>query len=557
MIDMGGIAARVRDTFDVVGRTVEQASSTVARLFRDDVQPTRREADVVLHRVAARVQTNLTPEERQQVERDVEAVFQRAGHGYAEAAIELAKRLRGESSDYQAAVTGRLFDVAPGVAADVLRGAGGERHHISEGWPTESDQYLIARSLGAAYDRGHLPSDFVEQLLGHDSMFLPPNNEFTGTIVGMSGSQDLVNAYVDRSLELARGDEPDWIQSFNLGAARAMAGDPKILQQRLEAMTPEQLTEFLSRIEPRWHDTKIAGYDSGYTNALASVVRGAADIQPPTEQVLNLFREVATKYMDRAGVADAMGELFTSGYTEHVRFANGRIDESVFHSNAEFFLHRMLATGKDPVTGRDIDEAGQVAALRNFVQATAFSDYSEYRDGVRAQLTEQIRTLQSAIQYYPGVGSRTESLIARTIEAEPGVDRAASIKEQLAFRLGRLTATVFQGFEAAVKARNGENAAIDGTVDFLFGLVPVSKATDIVKARIPGAGLVIDKAADKGVDTLKGIVKDWLHKADLEDQRLEVWNLYAEFANNVATYHSGDFYSGAGSVDFTLQHSGR
>ncbi|HEX5709165.1 MAG TPA: hypothetical protein VFX96_17820, partial [Pyrinomonadaceae bacterium] len=261
--------------------------------------------------------------------------------------------------------------------------------------------------------------------------------------------------------------------------------------------------------------------------------------------------------MDRAGVADAMGELFTSGYTEHIRFANGRIDESVFHSNAEFFLHRMLATGTDPTTGRDIDEAGQIAALRNFVQATAFNDYSEYRDSVRAQLTQQIRTLQSAIDYYPGVGSRTESLIARTIEAEPGVDRAASIKEQLAFRLGRLTATVFQGFEAAVNERNQENAAIDGTVDFLFGLVPVSKATDIVKARVPGAGLVIDKAADKGVDTLKDIVKDWLHKADLEDQRLDVWNLYAEFANNVSTYHSDDFYNGAGSVDYTLQHSGR
>ncbi|HEX5706559.1 MAG TPA: hypothetical protein VFX96_04650, partial [Pyrinomonadaceae bacterium] len=297
MIDMGGIAARVRETFDVVGQAVEQASSTVARLLRSDVQPTQGQADVALHRVAASVQMGLTAEQLQEVERDVEAVFQRAGYGYAEAAIELAKRLRGRSSEYQATVVGRLFEVAPSVAADILRGAGGDRHYISEGWPTESDQYLIARSLGAAHDQGLLSSDFVEQLLKHDSMFLPPNNEFTGTIVGMSGSQDLINAYVDRSLELARGDEPDWIQSFNLGAARAMAGDPEILQQRLERMTPEQLTEFLSHIDPRWHDTKIAGYDSGYTNALASLVRGAADIQPPTEQVLNLFREVATKYM--------------------------------------------------------------------------------------------------------------------------------------------------------------------------------------------------------------------------------------------------------------------
>jgi hypothetical protein len=116
---------------------------------------------------------------------------------------------------------------------------------------------------------------------------------------------------------------------------------------------------------------------------------------------------------------------------------------------------------------------------------------------------------------------------------------------------------IFQGFEGAVKNRNAENAAIDGTVDFLFGLVPFDKATDIVKGKVPGAGKLIGVGADKGIDFVKDVVKDWLHKADLNEQRLEVWNLYAEFANDLPSYHSDDFYTGAGSVDYTLMHSGR
>jgi hypothetical protein len=255
--------------------------------------------------------------------------------------------------------------------------------------------------------------------------------------------------------------------------------------------------------------------------------------------------------MDRAGMRDAMASLFTAGYTEYLRLPSGKVMDTVFHSNAEFFTERMLATGEG------VDESTQVAALRNFFQETAFSDDCTYKDAVRSVATEQIRSLQSAIEYYPNVDSRLRGLIDSTLKPEPGVDPVASIKEQLAFRLGRLTGTIFQGFEGAVKNRNSENAAIDGAVDFLFGLVPFDKATDIVKGAVPGAGKLIGVGADKGLDFVKGLVKDWLHKADLNKQRLEVWNLFAEFANDLPSYHSDDFYSGAGSVDYTLLHSGR
>jgi hypothetical protein len=552
MLDVGGITSRVRDTINVVEEKVTQAASAVARFVGgDNVQPTQTQADAALHNVASQV-VNLTPEEQGRIDNGVDAVFQRTNYGYAEAAIELSKQLNGQSEEYRAEFMSKLWQTAPSVAADIMRGAAGKRHYMSEGWPTEADQYNIGTSLGAAYDRGLLPTDFVNQLLTLDAKYqMPPNNEYSGSIVALSGSKNLINAYVDRSLEMAKGDDPEWVQSFNLGAARAMAGDPDILRERLEAMKPEELSDFLAHIDPKWHDTKIAGYDSGYTNALTTLVRGAARIEPPTEGVLNLFREVSLNYMGRAGMRDAMASLFTAGYTEYIRLPTGKVMDTVFHSNAEFFTQRMLATGEG------VDEATQVAALKNFFQETAFSDDCMYKDSVRSQATELIRSLQSAIEYYPNVDSRTRGLIDSTIKPEPGVDPVASMKEQLAFRLGRLTGVIFQGFEGAVKNRDAENAAIDGAVDFLFGLVPFDKATDIVKGKVPGAGKLIGLGADKGLDFVKGVVKDWLHKTDLNDQRLEVWNLFAEFANDLPSYHSDDFYAGAGSVDYTLLHSGR
>lgn len=552
MLDVGGIASRVVDTINVVEQKVTEAANAVARFVGGgDVQPTQTQADTALHNVASQV-SRLTPDETSRIEDGIDKVWQRANYGYAESAIELSKQLNGQSEEYRAEFMAKLWETAPSVAADILRGAAGKRHYMSEGWPTEADVYNIGSSLGAAYDRGLLPSDFVDQLLTLDSKYqMPPNNEYSGTIIAESGSKNLINAYVDRSLEMAKGDDPDWVQSFNLGAARAMAGDPDILRERLENMKPEELSDFLAHIDPKWHDTKIAGYDSGYTNALTTLVRGAARIEPPTEGVLNLFREVSLNYMDRAGMRDAMASLFTAGYTEFIRLPTGKVMDTVFHSNAEFFTQRMLATGEG------VDESTQVAALRTFFQETAFSDDCMYKDSIRSQATELIRSLQSAIEYYPNVDSRTRGLIDSTIKPEPGVDPVASMKEQIAFRLGRLTGVIFQGFEGAVKNRDAENAAIDGAVDFLFSIVPFDKATDIVKGKVPGAGKLIGIGADKGLDFVKDVVKDWLHKADLNDQRLEVWNLFAEFANDLPSYHSDDFYAGAGSVDYTLLHSGR
>src|SRR5215213_11813199 len=135
MLDVGGIASRVVDTINVVEEKVTQAASAVARFVGgDDVRPTQTQADAALHNVASQV-VNLTPDERARVEDGVDKVFQRTNYGYAEAAIELSKQLNGQSEEYRAEFMAKLWNTAPSVAADVLRGAAGKRHYISEGWP--------------------------------------------------------------------------------------------------------------------------------------------------------------------------------------------------------------------------------------------------------------------------------------------------------------------------------------------------------------------------------------------------------------------------------------
>lgn len=347
------------------------------------------------------------------------------------------------------------------------------------------------------------------------------------------------------------------MSSFNLGAARAMAGDADVLQQQLARMSDAQLDEFLKVIDPNRYSRSIAGYNTGYDNALATFVRGVAHIQPPTEQVLSLFEKAANNYMDRPGMPDAMVELFTGGYTEYVRWPNGKIEGTIFHSNSEFFMHRLMASGVDPQTGRPLDEDRQISAMVKFFQHTMFNEDCEYRSVVQAKATDLIHSLQSAIQYYPNVDSRTRELIDRTIKPKPGVDPVTSIKEQLAFRLGRFAGSVFAGFEAAVEARDAENANIDGTVDFLFSLVPFDKAVDLLKSRVPGIGTLVGQGADIALDKAKELTKEWLHKKDLNEDRQEVWQLIMEFANNVDSAYSENFYAGAQSVEYIMEHSGR
>src|SRR3712207_4040739 len=111
MLDVGGIATRVRETINVVEEKVTQAAGTVAR-FVGDLRPTQTQADVALHRVASQVAA-LTPDESARIEDGVEKVFERAGYGYAEGAIELSRQLDGQTEEYRAEFVAKLWETAP------------------------------------------------------------------------------------------------------------------------------------------------------------------------------------------------------------------------------------------------------------------------------------------------------------------------------------------------------------------------------------------------------------------------------------------------------------
>lgn len=525
-----------------VRETVTEAVGEVSRgLTGANAAPTAAEADVALHHVAARVApdgggaaapaNSLTADEQAQIEQGVEGVFQAAGTSYPDAAVELADQLRGRSEEYRAEFMSELNEFNPGLASDVFRAAsGGERNHMTNPFVSEEDQRLIGQSLGAAYDRGLLPPDFVDNLLEQDARYnMPPNNEYTGSLVAQSGSQNLINDYVDRSMEMAQGDDPEWVQSFNLGAARAMAGDPQIMQERLAQMSEDgTLDSFLSKIDPEWHRNRIAGYDSGADNALATFVKGAADVEPPTPGVRDLFTSVANNYMDRAGVPEAMTDLFTAGYNEDVRYPNGKVAETVFHSNAQYLMDELTRLGGDSPG----DDSLNVSALSKFFQHSIFnSEIPEWqRESVKGQVQQFSQNALSDIEYGQDEKSRANS----------------------ATQLGVALGSVMEGYEGAVQANQDKEAAAKEAVDLMFDLVPAGDAIKGVLGRV-GLGALSGQAENVIKDKLAEVLAD----TDDPGKRNEIFQAFIGGTNEqLEHYYAQMVLDGVGNADTLVTNAG-
>ncbi|HVG38703.1 MAG TPA: hypothetical protein VM870_05415, partial [Pyrinomonadaceae bacterium] len=269
------------------------------------------------------------------IDEGVNQVFQAAGSGYGNATVELANQLRGQSDEYQAQFIKTLYEkTGPGFTDQVLRTAGGEiPHHISDARPSEDDQRVIATALGKAYDRGALNSDFVAKILQWESQLLPPRNDYSGRLVAKSGSRELMRAYADQALALYANKSWE-TESFNSGAAFALAGDPELLQEKLAQLKRDGgLEDFIKNLDPAKFNVP---YYESYDNALSHIITTAARIQPPTPEVLDLFRTVANNLMEAKGVPESMTKLYTGGYTETLRWPNGKVEDTIFHSNAEF-----------------------------------------------------------------------------------------------------------------------------------------------------------------------------------------------------------------------------
>ena len=249
-------------------------------------------------------------------DREVQAVRRRLWQqGRSAGAQALAERMRDRTRADRAMFLARLNEQeGTDILRDLLRGAAGEVRSPSDRPLSVADQAGIAGALGEAYDSGQLPGSFVEQLLWlEENLSSPPSNERSAEMVAASGSQELIRAFINRSFLFARHSPRAASANLLLGAARAMAGDPEILQEGLDGLLAAgELEAFLTQLAPSRRGLPAPGYDET-DNALACLVNAAAAIQPPTPAVAALFALVSQHSRDEPGLADALGNLFISG----------------------------------------------------------------------------------------------------------------------------------------------------------------------------------------------------------------------------------------------------
>jgi hypothetical protein len=249
-------------------------------------------------------------------DREAQAVRRRLWQqGRSAGAQALAERMRDRTREARATFLARLNEQeGTDIVRDLLRGAAGEVRKPSDRPLSVADQAGIASALGEAFDSGQLPGSFVEQLLWlEENLSNPPSNERSGEMVAASGSKALIRAFVNRSFLFARHSPRAASANLLLGAARAMAGDPEILQEGLDRLLAAgELETFLGQLAPSRRGAPAPGYEAT-DNALACLVNAAAAIQPPTAAVAALFTLVSRDSRDEPGLGDALGNLFISG----------------------------------------------------------------------------------------------------------------------------------------------------------------------------------------------------------------------------------------------------
>jgi hypothetical protein len=245
---------------------------------------------------------------------DVQAVRRRLWQlGRAAGALALADKLRDRGPAARAQLLARMNEIeGTDIVRDLLRGAAGELKTRWDRPLSVADQTLIASALGEAFDSGLLPVSFIEQLLWlEENISNPVCNERSAEMIAASGSRELVRAFVNRSFLFARNSPRAGAANLLLGATRAMASDPEVLQEHLARMQATgELEAFLALIAPS-RRAPTGGYEAS-DNALASLVNGAAAIQPPTAEVAAVFAFASQNCRQEPGLDDALGNLFVA-----------------------------------------------------------------------------------------------------------------------------------------------------------------------------------------------------------------------------------------------------
>ncbi|NVJ19956.1 hypothetical protein HUW62_01720 [Myxococcus sp. AM011] len=335
------------------------------------------------------------------------------------------------------------------------------------------DQKLLSKAVDAAYRSGALTLDELTEAVGShgNGSWGGETHETLANIIAGTGNPELINAYVERELEImtaSNAEDP----ARAVAIATALAGLPPAELQKFLERHPDIVPLLLKNLE----DPIVIGGGS----ALGKLLDAASAIQPPTEQSLQVFM-------------DSISHL---GENSDSRAAAARF----FQRNADAILSALEdASGSIGSHG-----AGKLSEFftRTLFTEPAYEGQEAFHEFVTGKLSEMQQALETQAQ-------------ARSPSEET---------QRLARTMGSLVGAIEGGFLLAVEELDKRNEAVEGLVGLLFklkGLLPSSK--------LPGAG----KLQDLTIDQIeKWVVNALKEHADDPKDAIPFHRLFGEQISN-------------------------
>ncbi|MFY2558173.1 hypothetical protein ACN469_11115 [Corallococcus terminator] len=313
------------------------------------------------------------------------------------------------------------------------------------------DQQLLSDAVDAAYRSGALTLEELTEAVGShgNGSWGGETHEALAKIIAGTGNPELINAYVERELEIMTASNAE-------DPARAVA-----IATALAGLPPDELQEFLER-HPDVVPLVLKNLDEpivvGGGSALGKLLDAASAIQPPTEESLQVFMDSIGHLGENSDSRAAAARFFTrnaDAILSAVGDASGSIGSQGAGKLSEFFTRTLFT---------EPEFEGQ-EALHTFVTS---------------KLGEMLETLETQAQANP-----------------PSQDT-----QRLARAMGSLVGAIEGGFLLAVEELDKRNEAVEGLVGLLFKLKEL-----LPSSKLPGAGklqdLTIDQIEKWVVDALK------------------------------------------------------
>ncbi|MCP3060361.1 hypothetical protein LXT21_16390 [Myxococcus sp. K38C18041901] len=324
------------------------------------------------------------------------------------------------------------------------------------------DQKMFSEALDAAYRRGAVTLEELQAAVGSygNGTWSGESHSMLAKIVAGTGNPDLINAYVERELEIMKADGME-------DPARAVA-----IATALASLPPDELQKFLERnpdvipLVLQNLEDPSASLGAGAYEAVGKLLDAANAIQPPTPQSIQVF----------------MDSIQHLGENEDSRAAAARF----FTRNADAILSA-VSDASGAISSRS---AGKLA---EFFTRTLF--------------TEPTFEGQEALQRF--VGQKLGEM-QKALEAEADTNPPTQEAQRLARRMGSLVGAIEGGFMLAVEELDKRNEATEGLVGLLF------KVKDLLPdVKIPVLGSLRDLTLDQIQDWVTESLKE--HPDDPKD----------------------------------------